>query len=368
MLAGVIYMIIWPTRQARHCTEVYLRTTIALLAGLAAVLTSSAARPEPSPPFVPVFQKDFPDAAILRDGSTFLAYATNAQNDKANVQVARSSDLVHWEIVRDGEKFHDAMPTMPPWADRGRTWAPEVIKTGVGYVLHFTAHDRKSDLQCLGAAFSTSPLGPFVSDAAEPLVCQAELGGTIDSHPFRDADGQLYLYYKSDANNPRFGKKTDIFVQKLSADGLAIEGEAVALLRNDTPWEAHVIEAPTMVHHGQSYVLFFSANHFGWEPHQRLSPYAVGYARCSGPMGPCTDAPENPILHSYNDRKAGCLSGPGHQSVFSVGGRDFLSFHAWAATKGCRRAGGARYLYVAPLLWDGDTPRLGVSLRAAPKR
>ncbi len=345
-----------------------MRTILTLFVALTAITTSSPARAhEASQPFVPVFETDFPDAAVLRDGATFFAYATNAQGDKANVQVARSSDLVKWELVRNGDQLHDAMPVLPPWAKRGRTWAPEVIKTAAGYVLHFTAHDRKSDLQCLGAAFSTSPLGPFVSDATETLICQTELGGTIDSHPFRDDDGQLYLYYKSDANNPRFGKKTDIFVQKLSANGLAVEGDPVALLRNDTAWEAHVIEAPTMVRRGNDYVLFFSANHFGWETHQRLSPYAVGYAKCAGPMGPCADAPANPILNSYNDRQAGCLSGPGHQSVFSVGERQFMSFHAWAATKGCRKAGNERYLYVAPILWDGDVPRLGLSLRPAQK-
>jgi beta-xylosidase len=345
-----------------------LRSILAPLLSLTVAFTAApASAREVAPPFVPVFQTDFPDAAVLAVDGGFLAYATNAQGDKANVQVARSKDLVNWEIVQIGQALHDAMPVLPPWAIRGRTWAPEAIKTTTGYVLHFTAHDRKSDLQCLGAAFGTSPLGPFVSSAAQPLVCQTELGGTIDSHPFRDTDGNLYLYYKSDANNPRFGKKTDIFVQKLSADGLSVVGEPVALLRNDTDWEAHVIEAPTMVRRGESYVLFFSANHFGWETHQRLSPYAIGYATCAGPMGPCTDAPSNPILHSYNDRKAGCLSGPGHQSVFSVGDRQFMSFHAWAATKGCRKAGNERHLYVAPIVWEGDAPRLGVSLRPAPQ-
>ena len=317
-------------------------------------------------PFVPVFQTDFPDAAIIQAGGVFLGYATNAMGDKANVPMARSTNMVDWALIRDGERLHDAMPVLPQWVVKGRTWAPEVIKTAKGYVLHFTAHDRESDLQCLGAAFSESPLGPFASAATRPLICQTELGGTIDSHPFRDADGQLYLYYKSDANNPRFGKKTDIFVQKMAPDGLTVEGAPTALLRNDTAWEAHVIEAPTMVRRGGGYVLFFSANHFGWEKDQRLSPYAMGYASCTGPMGPCTDAKENPILHSYNDRQAGCLSGPGHQSVFSVGERQFLSFHAWSATKGCRRADQGRFLYIAPLLWDGDRPKLGISLRPKP--
>lgn len=346
-----------------------MRKVLVRLLALAAMLTAATALAgRAEQPFVPLFETDFPDAMILYDKGVFLAYATNAQGDRANVQVARSANLIDWELVKDGERLHDAMPVLPPWAGKGRTWAPEVIRTARGYVLHFTAHDPKSDLQCLGAAFSESPLGPFVSTAARPLVCQTELGGTIDSHPFRDEDGKYYLYYKSDANNPRFGKKTDIFVQRMSADALSVEGEPVALLRNDTEWEAHVIEAPTMVRRGQSYILFFSANHFGWETHQRLSPYAIGYARCAGPMGPCTDAPGNPILHSYNDRQAGCLSGPGHQSVFSVGERQFISFHAWAATRGCRKAGNERHLFIAPLLWDGDTPQLGISLRPSQKR
>ncbi|WP_114951237.1 glycoside hydrolase family 43 protein [Sphingosinicella terrae] len=330
---------------------------------LALALLAGANSAQAEPPFVPVFSTDFPDPFVLPHDGAFLAYATNAQGHRANVQMARSTNLVDWQLIERDGSLHDAMPTLPPWAREGFTWAPEVIAVENGFVLHFTAKDRRSELQCLGAAFSADPLGPFVSEATEPVLCQAETGGTIDSHAFRDADGQLYLYYKNDGNNPRFGLPTDIFVQRLSPDGLQVIGDPVALLRNDTDWEAHVIEAPTMVRRGDSYILFFSANHFGWETHQRLSPYSIGYARCSGPVGPCTDAAENPILHSYNDREAGCLSGPGHQSVFELGGRHFISFHAWAATRGCRRFDNRRYMYIAPLGWDGDTPRIAPSLR-----
>ena len=315
------------------------------------------------PPFAPVFSTDFPDPFVLRNGNEFLAYATNATGDRANVQMASSTNLVDWALVEEKGKLHDAMPTMPAWARPGFTWAPEVLKTDKGFVLHFTAKDKKSELQCLGAAFSVSPRGPFTSDALEPLLCQTALGGTIDSHAFRDTDGQLYLYYKNDGNNPQFKKPTDIYAQRLSLDGMSVVGEPVALLRNNTKWEAHVIEAPTMVRHGNSYVMFFSANHYGWETHQRLSPYSTGYATCKGPMGPCTDSPKNPILNSYNDKKAGCLSGPGHQSVFETGGKQFISFHAWAATKGCRKFDSKRYMYIAPLLWKDGQPQVGMSLR-----
>ena len=338
-----------------------MRKVAFLLSGLCALATPASGRTEQ--PFVPVFSTDFPDPFILRNGSEFLAYATNATGDRANVQMARSVNLVDWALVKNGDKLHDAMPQMPPWARSGLTWAPEVLKTNKGFVLHFTARDKKSALQCLGAAFSVNAVGPFTSDAQAPLLCQTELGGTIDSHAFRDRDGQLYLYYKNDGNNPQFRKPTDIYVQRLTSDGLNVIGEAVSVLRNDAAWEAHVIEAPTMVRHEDRYILFFSANHFGWETHQRLSPYSIGYAECKGPMGPCTDAPKNPILNSYNDRKTGCLSGPGHQSVFDVGGRQFISFHAWAATSGCRRFENRRYLYVAPILWKDGLPKIGVSLR-----
>lgn len=336
-----------------------------MLAGLSA-FAAHASSPKDAP-FLPALSVDFPDPFVLRHGNQFLAYATNATGDRANVQMARSTNLVDWEHISTGDQLHDAMPQMPPWAKSGLTWAPEVLKTDTGFALHFTARDKKSDLQCLGAAFSKDPLGPFTSNAEAPLLCQTELGGTIDSHAFRDSDGALYLYYKNDGNNPQFKKPTDIFARRLTPDGLQVVGEEIALLRNDTPWEAHVIEAPTMVRHDGRYTMFFSANHFGWEKDQRLSVYSMGYAACEGPMGPCKDAAANPILYSYKDRKAGCLSGPGHQSVFEVAGRQFISFHAHAAMRNCTNANKGRYMYIAPLFWENGQPKIGNSLRAPAK-
>jgi beta-xylosidase len=334
-----------------------------LLAAALCLVTPAMARHE-QPLFVPVLDDNFPDPFILPVGREFLGYATNAEGGRANVQMARSTNLTDWTMIRDGARLHDAMPVLPPWARDGSTWAPEVIAVDGGYVLHFTAKERKSGLQCLGAAFSTDPRGPFRSDATEPLVCQRDLGGTIDSDVFRDADGQLYLYYKNDGNNPRFRKSTQIYVQRLTSDGMKVSGEPVALAKNDQRWEAHVIEAPTMVRHQGRYTLFFSANHYGWEPDQNISVYAIGYATCRGPLGPCTDSADNPILHSFNDKNAGCLSGPGHQAVFDVGGRQVFAFHAWSATGGCRLATPAkRQLYLAPLGWDGDKPLIGRGLR-----
>lgn len=327
-----------------------------MMISAALVLAAAAAAPR----FAPVYATNFPDPFILAQPDHFLAYATNAERRQANVQMAVSDDLRAWAPLKVGGKLHDAMPTLPVWAVPGWTWAPEVMHIDGHYLLYFTARERASGRQCTGVASSRSPLGPFVDRSETPLICQRALGGTIDASPFRDTDGALYLYFKPDAN--AIGKPTEIMVQRLAADGLSLVGKPVALLHNDQPWEAHVIESPTMVRHAAGYTLFYSANHFGWEPHQRLSPYAMGHASCAGPMGPCADAPGNPILHSYRDPAAGCLSGPGHQSVFSHADRQFIVFHAHAATTACRNARNGRQMYVAPLTWAAGQPVIGAGL------
>lgn len=319
----------------------------------------------PARSMVPVFRIDFPDPFILRHDGRFFAYATNATELRANVQMAESTNLTAWRsLKRPDGTLHDAMPQLPAWAQPGWTWAPEIGRIGERFVLYFTARERQSDLQCVGVATASDPRGPFVGDDSGPLVCQRDEGGTIDASAFVDRDGQRYLYFKSDGNNPRVLRPSRIFVQKLSTDGLTLVGEPRSLLRNDRHWEWRVVESPTMVRNGEGgYTLFFSANHFGWENDQRLSNYAMGYARCESAMGPCVKAPENPILRSYNTRRVGCLSGPGHQTVLQHGGRTFLVFHAWAATRTCQPAGRGRYMYIAPLAWRGDTPVIGNSLR-----
>ncbi|HEV2567091.1 glycoside hydrolase family 43 protein [Sphingomonas sp.] len=323
-----------------------------------------ARQPDSGTRLQPTFATDFPDPFIIAADDGYVAFATNATELRANVQVARSPDLKSWSLMEAGGRLHDAMPQLPPWAEAGRTWAPEVMQIAGRYVLYFTARERGTGLQCVGAAASKQLTGPYVSQDLAPLVCQRDLGGTIDASPFRDRNGSLYLYYKNDGNNPLVLKPSQIWVQPLTPDGLSLTGAAKPLIGNTLKWEWRVVESPAMtLASNGSYVLFFSANHFGWENDQRLSNYAIGYATCAGPQGPCTKAPENPILKSYYGKSRGCLSGPGHQTVLETGGRQYLVFHAWSATARCLRAGQGRYMYVAPLTWNGATPVIGASLR-----
>ena len=330
-----------------------------------AVLAAPVVAQQPAPA---ALEGDFADPFVIPFAGRYYAYSTNMVEQRLNVPVAFSTDLRTWNMVADSTHrsgLRDAMPELPAWSERGATWAPEVMQIGDRYVLYYTARHRRRGQQCVGAAVSADPRGPFVPQGDEPLVCQHDLGGTIDASPFRDADGQLYLYYKNDGNHPSAQTATQLWGQRLAADGLSLVGEPVSLARNDVGWEAHVIEAPFMVRRPSgTYILFFSANDFAWQDRQPLSEYASGYASCTGPLGPCTDAPENPILASRRDPD--CLSGPGHPMVFQAEGQEYIAFHGWATRRGCRRMANARFMYIAALSWNGDVPVIGGTIAAPP--
>ena len=119
------------------------------------------------------------------------------------------------------------------------------VELGGGGSRGSRADDRKRNIQCVGVAAADNPRGPFRDTSETPLVCQPGEGGTIDANPFRDADGKLYLYYKSDGNAVR--KTSYIWGQRLSDDGLKVVGPAARLIKDDAKWEWGLVEAPAMV-------------------------------------------------------------------------------------------------------------------------
>ena len=89
------------------------------------------------------------------------------------------------------------------------------------------------------------------------------------------------------------------------------------------------------------YYLFYSGGDYANDD------YAVGYATCKGPLGPCTDAPENPIL------KTSCRAhGPGHNSLIEVGDQTWIVYHAWLPN----HRGDKRVLWIDKLDWQDGKP------------
>jgi beta-xylosidase len=311
-------------------------------AGLVTLLLAVAAcgggpdqAPAPASFTNPVLPGNFADPFLLDVDGAWYAYATGDLVD--NIQVARSDDLVNWT------KLPDALPEPPGWGpgSKGLTWAPEVARTSAGFVMYYTGRAAELGRQCISVAVAERPDGPFTDDSTEPLICQDELGGSIDPHPFTDTGGQRWLLWKNDGNC--CGKPTDLWAQKLTGDGLKVTGSPRRLgLRNDQRWEGALIEAPTVVHDAGTYYLLYSANAYDTDR------YAVGYATAPALLGPWTKAPGNPVLTS-----AGAAAGPGGQTVIETGGRRWLAYHAWDSDLVGDANGGQRSLWLDRLELSG---------------
>jgi beta-xylosidase len=295
------------------------------------------ATPPPLAPVPPPDGRDAPDPFVLADGARHVLYST--QVGFHNVPVATSTDLRHWSPPGD------ALPQLPGWAAWGRTWAPGVVRLDDGYLLYFAARHEPSGRQCIGVATATTATGPFVSQAPEPLVCQTDLGGSIDPHPFVDRDGTVLLLWKADGN--AVGQPSTLYVQPLTPDGVRLTGRAVPLLRSDAAWEQPLIENPALVATGSSYTLLYSG---GWWD---SAGYATGYATCDTALGPCSKATTDHPLLASGDGQAG----PGGASVVTgPAGDQWLVYHAWSSGAVGYDNGGTRSLRFATLGWAGARP------------
>ncbi len=221
------------------------------------------------------FPFDFPDPFLVRVGPLWLAYSTNAA--AGNVQVLASADRRQWQIVGD------ALPALAAWANRGSTWAPAVVARPGGFALFYTARESSTGLQCISVATAAAPQGPFVDQSTGPLICQHDLGGSIDASPFVDADGQAWLTWKSEAPPTIWSRPIDLTQLRLT-------GAATEILHATRSWEGGNVEAPSLARAGSRLVLAYSAN--SWES----SRYAVGLATCTTPAGPCEKSGTGPAL------------------------------------------------------------------------
>lgn len=254
------------------------------------------------------FPYDFPDPYVAGSGSGYYAYATNSAGGA--VQLLRSGDLQTWAFAGT------ALDGVPGWAVPGATWAPSVLDRGSHWVLYYAVRHAESGRQCISAATSAGPEGPFVDRSAGPLVCELGEGGSIDPSPFVAGDGSAYLLWKAEGETA--GGSAALRAQALTGDGLSLSGPVGTLATVDQGWEGRTVEGPSMVATSAGLVLLYSANR--WDS----AGYGVGAAWCDGPLGPCTKQ-GGPVLAT-----SGPMVGPGGAEAFvDHRGAVRVAFHAW---------------------------------------
>jgi arabinan endo-1,5-alpha-L-arabinosidase len=307
---------------------------------IAPVVASAVIAAATTPVVRPVINRDFPDPTVLVSGSNYYAYSTmSSYNGQVwHIPVQRSNSLTGgWTPVGD------AMPTLPAWVAKdakgsGNVWAPEVAARSDGtYIMYFTARSAAQKVQCIGVALAHAPQGPYVSPGPNPLICKPEDVDSIDPSAFTDTDGKQYLLYSSGKGH------ATIWLQQMSRDGITPIGQRRALIEADRPEEANIVEAPTMVHHEDKYVLFYSGSAFNsgnyFVNYATSDSLASGFAKADGQM--MTKAT---LGNKYNN--------PGGEEFVPGHGHDYLLFHAYTTPT-------QRAMFVVGLAWTEDgTPRL----------
>jgi beta-xylosidase len=313
----------------KRLTAVIALSALALLAACTGKFTSQ-----------PVYGGDFPDPSIIRVNSTYFAFSTQAAGGHPAIQRLSSTDLLHWTKTAEP----DALKALPRWADDSGTWGPEVFLIGRTYVMYYSAH-AAGGRHCLSVATAPSLADQFVDNSTKALGCQ-QAGETIDPTTFVGYFGERYLLWKG----PNGHGVATLYSQRLSANGLSLVGKpAQLLLAKKKGWTSYNIEAPSMIYAAGKYFLFYSGGNYF------TTKYAIGYAVCSGPMGPCKDQTvTKPWVYSHGNAR-----GPGGQSfLLDAKGNLLMAYHAWGKVVGYSN-GGIRPLWIDKVSFPNGLPAFG---------
>ena len=305
----------------------------------------------------PVYPGSMPDPTVIRAGGMYYAFGTTGGDFKADGRaftVIRSPDLVRWEEVGGA--------LTPPVKGPGvQYWAPEVAEHEGRFYLYYAVGTPGEERMALRVATSARPEGPY-TDTGTPLRECTGNRFAIDAHPFRDVDGQWYLFYARNYPEAGGGFKagTGLAVDRL-VGMTQLAGECRTVLRARYDWtlyeanrrmeaygrtfdEWHTIEgAFVRVHQGKYYCFYSGAN---WQTPRYGVDYAVA-DRVTGPYG--GEGREARVLRGVPGR----VRGPGHHSIVEgPDGRDYVVYHAWNADLTVRQ------MCIDPLAWTPDGPRV----------
>lgn len=267
--------------------------------------------------------KDIGDPFILHAEGAYWHFSTTGG---IAFSARRSEDLETW-----GKPVWAYVPGKDSWGVKD-FWAPEVYEVDGAYYLFYSARWKENDSLRIGVARADRPEGPYTDITQGPLF---DFGyAAIDAHVLF-GEGQAYLYYARDCSeNVVDGRhESHLYGIRLAPALDAVEGEPVQLTRPDQPWEMASgpewlwNEGAYVLKDGGKYWLFYSANFYAGKE------YGVGAAWAEHPLGPYTKLAQNPLLSYVEHDGEVLLSGPGHNSFFTVGDELYTAYHTHVVPK-----------------------------------
>ena len=304
----------------------------------------------------PVVAGDVPDPSVKKFGDYYYCFGTTADRrlpDGRIFTALRSHDLVHWE------KLGGAL-TLPSNNTNYQYWAPEIAENNGIYYLYYAMGGVEPEHFQIRVGISNHPQGPFFDSGAVLKDCSTNRF-TIDPYPFRDDDGQWYLFYACNFpyDSPGLHPGTGIMVDRL-VNMTQLAGDCHVVVRAAHDWtlfEAnrrmdvydktfnwHTIEGPCVVKHDGKYYCFYSGAN--WQTPR----YGVDYVVADNPLGPYSAGGDHArVLHGIPKQ----VFGPGGNNVVTGpdGKTDYIVYHAW------NHQMTRRQLCIDKLEWTADGPR-----------
>lgn len=331
------------------------------MAGILTGCCSVCSKDTPAQYTNPVYAGSMPDPSVILHKGHYYAFGTTGRGragDGRIFTVLRSKDLVEWVELGGA---------LAPPSDNNKFqyWAPEVTHEKGRFYLYYSMGGVEPEKFELRVAVSEFPQGPYIDTGGKLVDCENNRF-TIDSFPFKDTDGQWYLFYARNFTNQVSGGPgaavhpgTAIVVDRL-VDMTRLAGDCKVVVRAKYDWtlfeanrrmdvygatfDWHTIEGPCVVKRNNRYYCFYSGSN--WQSER----YGVDYVVADHPMGPYSGQGDSPrVLHGI----PGNVRGPGHHSIArGPGGRsEYIVYHAWDANMKHRQ------LCIDPLVWTPDGPR-----------
>ena len=295
------------------------------------------------------------DPSMVRQGSTYYVFSTDAGPVGSYLQIRCSVDKVNW--IQCGHIF-DAIPAWVTAKVSGIAgiWAPDVSYFNGLYHVYYAGSTFGSNTSVIGLATNktldlTDKANYQWVDQGEVLSSQsANDFNAIDPNLFMDTDGRAWLTYGSYWTGIK-QREIDVNTGFLLASNTSVYDLAA---RPGVQFDP--IEGSSLVFHNGFYYLFVSFD-FCCDSNPYQSNYKIAVGRGASPHGPFFDQSNANMLQGGGtillQGNATTWSAPGGQTAYlDVTGESLIAFHA------LQLPGGAPYLFVNSLTWPQDWPQI----------
>lgn len=283
------------------------------------------------------------DPVLIKHKDTYYLFSTGN-----GIASRKSADMLHWQNNFPVSIFQ----RVPEWAlemipGASNMWAPDISYFNDRYHLYYSVSTFGSNRSVIGLV--TNVTLDRTEDGYEwvdhGLVVESMRGGdhnAIDANVVLDTDGVPWLSYGSFWSGIKM-RRLDYETGMPSAEDETLYSLASRSVNSRS------VEAPFIIYRDGYYYLFVS---FDFCCRGIDSTYRVMVGRSEAVTGPYIDRDGVPMLEGGGTQVTFPTErwrGPGHNSIYSEDGIDYIVYHAYDA-----ESQGVPTLRIDVLSWDDD--------------